>query len=81
VSIEPTIRDVAQKTEIGEIIGEIEFRNLTFKYNDASAPALAGINLRIAPGQTVAFVGAVGSGQVHAHEPRAGLLDAEPGRC
>jgi ATP-binding cassette subfamily B protein len=49
MSIEPAIRDVKQKSEIREILGEIEFRNLTFKYNETSGPALADINLRIAP--------------------------------
>ncbi|HEV8484892.1 MAG TPA: ABC transporter ATP-binding protein [Blastocatellia bacterium] len=80
LSIEPAIRDVAQKSEITEIAGEIEFRSLTFKYNDASEPALADINLRIAPGQTVAFVGAVGSGKSTLMNLVPRLLDAEPGQ-
>jgi ATP-binding cassette subfamily B protein len=41
--------------------GEIEFRNLTFSYNDR--PILRNINLRIPAGKTVAIVGATGSGK------------------
>ncbi|HET9530360.1 MAG TPA: ABC transporter transmembrane domain-containing protein, partial [Blastocatellia bacterium] len=62
LSIEPAIRDSDRTRDIEEISGEIEFRNLTFTYNNAAEPALSDINLRIAPGQTIAFVGAVGSG-------------------
>jgi len=41
--------------------GEIEFRGLTFAYN--GRPVLKNINLRIPAGQTVAIVGATGSGK------------------
>lgn len=43
--------------------GEICFENLSFSYTDAKRPALAQINLAIAPGETVALVGASGSGK------------------
>jgi ATP-binding cassette subfamily B multidrug efflux pump len=41
--------------------GELEFRNLTFSYNGDEI--LKNINLRIPAGQTVAIVGATGSGK------------------
>ncbi|MDP6777345.1 MAG: ABC transporter ATP-binding protein, partial [Candidatus Latescibacteria bacterium] len=41
--------------------GEIEFRNVSFSYEDR--PALQDISLRIPGGSTVAFVGRVGSGK------------------
>ncbi len=46
----------------GTIEGAIEFREVTFAYED-SEPALTGINLRIQPGQTVAIVGQTGVGK------------------
>lgn len=63
LSIDPPIRDGEKTREVSEIGGEIEFRDLTFTYKSAVGPSLKEINLRIAPGQTVAFVGAVGSGK------------------
>lgn len=43
--------------------GEIEFSGVWFKYNDENEWVLRNINLRIAPGQTVAFVGMSGGGK------------------
>jgi ATP-binding cassette, subfamily B, multidrug efflux pump len=80
MSIEPAIRDTAMTRDVGEIAGEIEFRNLTFNYNDAGDAALKGVSLHIAPGQTVAFVGAVGSGKSTLMNLVTRLLDAEPGQ-
>ena len=43
--------------------GSIEFKEVSFTYDGASEPALAGINLKIHPGQTVAIVGQTGTGK------------------
>lgn len=80
MSIEPAIRDTDQTLDISGIDGEIEFRNLTFTYAGASEPALKDINLHIEPGQTVAFVGAVGSGKSTLMNLIPRLLDAAPGQ-
>ncbi|HKS41315.1 MAG TPA: ABC transporter ATP-binding protein, partial [Blastocatellia bacterium] len=79
MSTEPVIRDTDETRDIREIAGEIEFRNLTFTYSEAATPSLENINLRINPGQTVAFVGAVGSGKSTLMNLVTRLLDAEPG--
>ncbi|HEX8184085.1 MAG TPA: ABC transporter ATP-binding protein [Blastocatellia bacterium] len=80
MSIEPAIRDTELTRDVREITGEIEFRHLTFNYNGANEPALKDVSLRIAPGQTIAFVGAVGSGKSTLMNLVTRLLDAEPGQ-
>ena len=44
------------------IKGQIEFKNVSFGYNDGE-PILSDINLSIKPGQTIAIVGQTGSGK------------------
>ena len=46
----------------GRVRGEIRFEGVCFSYGD-TRPALDGIDLTIAPGETVALVGASGSGK------------------
>jgi len=51
----------------GPMRGEIEFRNVRFKYENAepelSEPALDGLSFKVQAGQTVAIVGQTGSGK------------------
>jgi len=80
---EPAIND-AGVTEAGrqvKLTGAIEFRNLTFRYPGADRLVLDGVSLRIQAGQTVAFVGATGSGKStltsllpRLHEPLRGTV-------
>ena len=57
----PTIKDEKDVREQPKIKGKIEFRKLTFTYDEK--PVLKNINLTIQPGETVAFVGKTGSGK------------------
>ncbi|HEX8964503.1 MAG TPA: lipid A export permease/ATP-binding protein MsbA [Rhodocyclaceae bacterium] len=43
--------------------GRIDFEDVTFRYPSAERPALAGLTLHVAPGETVALVGSSGSGK------------------
>jgi len=79
LTTEPMIRDSQETRDLRKIDGEIEFHHLTFTYEGASRPSLEEIDLRIAPGMTVAFVGAVGSGKSTLMNLVTRLLDAEPG--
>lgn len=46
-----------------ESVGEIEFRNVSFQYPDAEEPILQNISFKAKKGETVAFIGATGSGK------------------
>ncbi len=47
----------------GESIGEVEFRNVSFRYPDAEEDVLRNISFRAKKGETVALIGATGSGK------------------
>jgi ATP-binding cassette, subfamily B, multidrug efflux pump len=64
-----------------QIRGRIEIRDLVFAYPGAGRPVLDQVSLTIEPGQTVAFVGATGSGKTtlisllpRLHEPPPGTV-------
>lgn len=46
-----------------DINGEIEFRNVTFKYPDGDEEVLKNFNLHVKPGTNVAIVGETGAGK------------------
>src|SRR3982751_3326915 len=79
----PAISDVTATAAGREVSvrGAIEVRSLTFTYPGADRPVLKDVSLRIEPGQTVAFVGATGSGKStlisllpRLHEPPPGTV-------
>ena len=49
--------------EIKNVEGNIEFRDLCFRFADAEKPVINNLSLRIHKGETVAFVGASGVGK------------------
>jgi len=59
---EPDVTDAPGAVELPRVRGEIRFEDVTFAYGDGD-PALADIDLHVAPGQTVALVGATGAGK------------------
>ena len=77
----PAISDAAvtARGRTAPMDGAIEVRDLTFTYPGSQAPVLSDINLRIEPGQTVAFVGATGSGKSTLISLLPRLHDAPPG--
>jgi ATP-binding cassette subfamily B protein len=79
MAIEPDIKDEAGVAEAPPIQGRIEFRNLTFRYNEHAEPMLRDINLTIEAGQTVAFVGRTGSGKSTLMNLIPRLLEAPEG--
>ena len=79
MSTEPAIRDGHGVEANAPVCGTIEFRNLTFTHPGATRPALKNIDLRIAEGQSVAFVGSVGAGKSTLMNLVCRLLEASPG--
>lgn len=61
--LEPTVQDAPDAIELASARGEIEIRDLTFRYRTNRPPAVSGINLHIEPGKSYALVGASGSGK------------------
>lgn len=64
-------------TEDGK--GTIEFRNVSFRYPDASEDCLKNISFKVNPGETIAFIGATGSGKSTLVGLTARLYDATEG--
>jgi ATP-binding cassette subfamily B protein len=62
---------------VGEISGEVEFRNLTFSYG--GAPVLKNVSLKARAGTTVAIVGPTGSGKSTLASLIPRLYEAPPG--
>ena len=63
LAVQPSITDSREVKTQPPIAGEIEFRNLTFRYHPNGEPVLRDVNLRVPAGRTVAFVGRTGSGK------------------
>ena len=58
----PQVQDAPDAVELKEIRGEIEFRDVWFAYKEEEW-VLRGVSFHVLPRQTVAFVGATGSGK------------------
>jgi ATP-binding cassette subfamily B protein len=72
---------VTPRGRAARLDGEIEIRDLVFTYPGSDTPVLDHVSLRIGRGQTVAFVGATGSGKStlisllpRLHEPPPGTV-------
>lgn len=59
---QPSVAESPDAIEMPAIEGEIELRGVSFGYR-ADQPVLENVDLRIAPGETFAFVGPTGAGK------------------
>ncbi|MBD2509291.1 ABC transporter ATP-binding protein [Nostoc sp. ATCC 53789] len=82
LSVTPKIQDTAEAIHLqaAELKGEVTAKNLTYSYPGSTTPALENVNFTIAPGETVAIVGAIGSGKSTLANALPRLLDIESGQ-
>ena len=60
---EPDVRDKDDVYDVENIKGDIEFRNLTFRYPGADYDALVDANFKIYAGENVGIIGKTGAGK------------------
>ncbi|MFP5224454.1 MAG: ABC transporter ATP-binding protein [Actinomycetota bacterium] len=63
-----------------ELEGRVRFESVSFTYPGASDPTLANIDLELEPGETMALVGATGSGKTTLASLVPRLIDPSSGR-
>ena len=63
LSTEPGIRAPAHPIRLGKAMGEVEFRNVSFRYPGTERLVLTDVSFVAKPGETVAVVGPTGSGK------------------
>lgn len=63
MEIQPDIVDKKDAVALKEVKGEIEFKNVSFQYNDTLAPVFKNIDLKVNAGDYMALVGPSGVGK------------------
>ncbi|MFB0959330.1 MAG: ABC transporter ATP-binding protein [Clostridiaceae bacterium] len=63
MALEPEINDKPEASELTQVRGDVEFKNVTFKYKDNQEQVLSNINLTVNAGETIALVGPSGAGK------------------
>lgn len=85
LKVEPEIKNTNPNHSV--IKGEIEFKNVSFTYDDTNIEALKDISFKVAKGQTLAILGKTGSGKssiltliTRMHDIKVGtiLMDGTP---
>jgi ATP-binding cassette subfamily B protein len=60
---ESDVKDKPDAVELPPVKGKIRFEDVTFRYYSSGEPVLKNVSLEAQPGQTVALLGATGSGK------------------
>ena len=77
---EPAIIDRAGAIDAGRVVGDIRFENVSFDYPASDRTALRHIDLVVPAGETIAIVGATGSGKTTLVTLLTRLYDPTEGR-
>jgi ABC-type multidrug transport system fused ATPase/permease subunit len=62
LDLKPDVTDLPDARPLPRIVGDVKFENVTFGY-DPARPVLHDVSFHAKPGQTIALVGATGSGK------------------
>lgn len=76
---EPTIEDRPGAKELSTVRGDIEFKNVSFKYKD-SPQGVFNLNFSVKAGETVALVGKTGAGKTTALTLLQRIFDPQEGQ-
>jgi len=60
---ESDVKDKPNAKTLAQIQGSVEFKNVTFRYVPSGDPVLKDVSFAAKPGQTIALLGATGSGK------------------
>ena len=63
LNTEPTIEDGTRTEGESDHVGEVVFKNVSFRYPDAESSVIENISFTAKKGETVAFIGATGCGK------------------
>ena len=77
---EPAVRDPANAAPLYRTSGALALHGVTFTYPDTERPALRGIDVRIAPREKIAVVGASGAGKTTLAKLLLRFYDPDTGR-
>ena len=78
--IPPAITDAPHPVALGAVRGELVLEGVRFRYPGAADDTLRGVNLVVRPGETMALVGATGSGKTTLTALVSRLYDVTGGR-
>jgi ATP-binding cassette subfamily B protein len=80
LAVDPEIIDPASPRPLPEAGGRVTFEGVRFAYPGSDSPVLDGFDLAVEPGETIALVGATGSGKSTIARLLARFYDADAGR-
>ncbi len=63
MEIEPDIIDSSDAAELKNVVGTVEFKNVSFRYREGNREVISHLNLTVKAGESIALVGPSGGGK------------------